>query len=150
MTHLSGALRDQRTQQCSQEHPCPPYAWPSCLCLQRLHPCLLFLGVSPLVQRTYCMPHLPNKMLWFTDKMWDIQVGTIMLMYIVALAYAASSPIILPFTLAYFIVSWCVQPQAYLHCCNSAFLSMNRHRVAWVHSAQIACGTGALNRIQRA
>jgi hypothetical protein len=34
------------------------------------------------------------------------QVGTIMLMYIMALAYAASSPIILPFTLAYFIVSW--------------------------------------------
>ncbi len=29
-----------------------------------------------------------------------------MLMYIMALAYAASSPIILPFTLAYFIVSW--------------------------------------------
>ena len=29
-----------------------------------------------------------------------------MLMYIVALAYAASSPMILPFTLAYFIVSW--------------------------------------------
>lgn len=35
-----------------------------------------------------------------------MQVGTIMLMYIVALAYAASSPMILPFTLAYFIVSW--------------------------------------------
>lgn len=35
-----------------------------------------------------------------------VQVGTIMLMYIVALAYAASSPMILPFTLAYFIVSW--------------------------------------------
>lgn len=35
------------------------------------------------------------------------EVGTTMLIYIMGLAYAASSPIILPFALAFFIMSWC-------------------------------------------
>ncbi|KAK9819243.1 hypothetical protein WJX81_003710 [Elliptochloris bilobata] len=43
---------------------------------------------------------------WPHSVRYGREVGTIMLMYIVALAYAASSPMILPFTLAYFIVSW--------------------------------------------
>lgn len=34
------------------------------------------------------------------------EIGVIMLIYIMALAYAASSPIILPFTLCYFITAW--------------------------------------------
>jgi hypothetical protein len=34
------------------------------------------------------------------------EVGTTMLVYIMALAYAASSPIILPFALAFFVMSW--------------------------------------------
>ncbi len=35
------------------------------------------------------------------------EVGTTMLVYIMGLAYAASSPIILPFALAFFVMSWC-------------------------------------------
>ena len=35
------------------------------------------------------------------------EVATIMLIYIMALAYAPSSPLILPFALAYFAMSWC-------------------------------------------
>ena len=34
------------------------------------------------------------------------EVGLIMIIYIMAFAYAASSPIILPFTLCYFTAAW--------------------------------------------
>ena len=34
------------------------------------------------------------------------EIGVIMLIYIMALAYAASSPIILPFALCYFLTAW--------------------------------------------
>jgi len=34
------------------------------------------------------------------------EVGTTMLIFIMAMAYAATSPIILPFALAYFIITW--------------------------------------------
>lgn len=34
------------------------------------------------------------------------EIGMIMLIYIMAMAYAASSPIILPFALCYFITAW--------------------------------------------
>ena len=60
-----------------------------------------------------------------------VQVGTIMLMYIVALAYAASSPMILPFTLAYFIVSW--------HVLHARHLTLPRTR----QGIQSACGCPA-------
>ena len=35
------------------------------------------------------------------------EIATIMLIYIMALAYAPTSPLILPFALAYFAMSWC-------------------------------------------
>ena len=35
------------------------------------------------------------------------EVATIMLILIMAFAYAPSSPLILPFALLYFIMSWC-------------------------------------------
>ena len=44
----------------------------------------------------------------------SIQVATIMLIFIMGLAYAPTSPIILPFTLLYFFNSWYVsEPHAH-------------------------------------
>lgn len=44
--------------------------------------------------------------LWPHSIRYGREIGVMMLIYIIALAYAATSPIILPFALIYFIFSW--------------------------------------------
>ncbi|KAK9817083.1 hypothetical protein WJX72_009273 [[Myrmecia] bisecta] len=44
--------------------------------------------------------------LWPHSVRYGREIGTIMLIFVMALAYAATSPLILPFTLIYFIMSW--------------------------------------------
>jgi hypothetical protein len=46
------------------------------------------------------------------------EVGTIMLIYTMALAYGVSSPIILPLALIYFIVQLCAPPCGWSGCCG--------------------------------
>lgn len=45
--------------------------------------------------------------MWPHSIRYGREVGTTMLVFIMAMAYAATSPIILPFALAYFIFTWC-------------------------------------------
>ena len=44
------------------------------------------------------------------------EVGTTMLIFIMAMAYSATSPIILPFALVYFIFTWCAPARPALPC----------------------------------
>ena len=44
--------------------------------------------------------------LWPHSVRYGREVGVMMLIYIIVLAYAATSPIILPFALIYFMASW--------------------------------------------
>ena len=44
--------------------------------------------------------------LWPHSVRYGREIGVMMLIYIIALAYAATSPIILPFALIYFMASW--------------------------------------------
>ena len=53
------------------------------------------------------------------------EVGTTMLIFIMAMAYSATSPIILPFALVYFIFTWCASAcpaLPYPHCLHPANL----------------------------
>ena len=53
--------------------------------------------------------------MWPHSIRYGREVGTTMLIFIMAMAYAATSPLILPFALAYFIVTWSVPSPS--HCC---------------------------------
>ena len=72
------------------------------------------------------------------------EVGLIMIIYIMAFAYAASSPIILPFTLCYFTAAWVRLPQTSI---NSLQMLVNLCRlhtasaVSWKdwHPASQSC-----------
>ena len=44
--------------------------------------------------------------MWPHSIRYGREVGTTMLIFIMAMAYAATSPLILPFALTYFIVTW--------------------------------------------
>ena len=48
--------------------------------------------------------------MWPHSIRYGREVGTTMLIFIMAMAYAATSPIILPFALAYFIITWSAAP----------------------------------------
>ena len=45
--------------------------------------------------------------MWPHSIRYGREVGTTMLIFIMAMAYSATSPIILPFALVYFIATWC-------------------------------------------
>ncbi|CAL8472023.1 g11565 [Coccomyxa elongata] len=56
-----------------------------------------------------CRPHNEKEKVWLNSSLsigYGREIGVIMLIYIMALAYAASSPIILPFALCYFLTAW--------------------------------------------
>ena len=44
--------------------------------------------------------------MWPHSIRYGREVGTTMLIFIMAMAYAATSPLILPFALVYFIITW--------------------------------------------
>ena len=45
--------------------------------------------------------------MWPHSIRYGREVGTTMLIFIMAMAYSATSPIILPFALVYFVFTWC-------------------------------------------
>lgn len=47
--------------------------------------------------------------MWPHSIRYGREVGTTMLIFIMAMAYAATSPLILPFALVYFIITWCAR-----------------------------------------
>ena len=54
-------------------------------------------------------PRNEKEKVWLNSSLsigYGREIGVIMLIYIMALAYAASSPIILPFALCYFLTAW--------------------------------------------
>ncbi len=48
--------------------------------------------------------------MWPHSIRYGREVGTTMLIFIMAMAYAATSPLILPFALTYFIITWSAPP----------------------------------------
>ena len=75
--------------------------------------------------------------LWPHSVRYGREVGTMMLIYIIALAYAATSPIILPFALIYFIFSWIFWRYNILYVSERCFESGGR---IWDHIfKQICC-----------
>ena len=48
--------------------------------------------------------------MWPHSIRYGREVGTTMLIFIMAMAYAATSPLILPFALVYFIITWSAAP----------------------------------------
>ena len=54
--------------------------------------------------------------MWPHSIRYGREVGTTMLIFIMAMAYSATSPIILPFALVYFIFTWCAPACPALPC----------------------------------
>ena len=60
--------------------------------------------------------------MWPHSIRYGREVGTTMLIFIMAMAYAATSPLILPFALTYFIITWSAPPPPTLTVCASRCL----------------------------
>ncbi|CAL5219786.1 g1691 [Coccomyxa viridis] len=87
----------------------------------------------------YCKPaHKREEMaaVWPHSIRYGREVGTTMLIFIMAMAYAATSPLILPFALTYFIVTWIFWRYNILYVSERCFESGGR---IWDHIFDEVC-----------